>query len=108
VEKGRLVFSQDFLTDIQKLKDKVQDREYAVELYAAMCNIGWQHYRELNNIFGTSWRTAGHIVADLRGQGEVYTDFYCSGGEGQVTRRIEKDLNQFGWFSYKDLYEDNE
>jgi hypothetical protein len=73
-----------------------------------------------------SWRGAGGIVADLRGQGEDYMDYYCSGikgglsydskdddeyfvkhryvSEGDITEEIAADLNRLGWFPvpYKD------
>jgi len=88
--------------DLRKLKGKVQDRMYAEELYAAMCNMCWQHVSDVTNVFGCTWRSAGGIVADLRGLGEKYTDFYCTGGEGDVTSRIEKDLNRIGWYPYEE------
>jgi hypothetical protein len=48
---------------------------------------------------------SGGIVADIRGRGESYLDFYCSGiggekgdvGEGFVTDEIKLDLMMMGW-----------
>lgn len=100
-------------------------RVYAQNLYAAMCNNNFQKndvWPTLKGeIWGCSWRAAGGIVADMRGQGD-YLDYYCSGignydsgfgldnivpeldenqrryvPEGVVTEEIESDLNMLGW-----------
>ena len=100
---------------------KVQDNEtYAQNLYAAMCNNVFQPNevwpRLRDEYWSCSWRSAGGIVADLRGQGD-YMDWYCSGRklmdydgydeiyenmpreqiEGDVTEEIEQDLDRLGW-----------
>lgn len=92
------------------------DDAYAQNLYAAMCNMNWQ-YQDVwpllkNETWSVTWRTAGAIVADIRGEGD-YMDWYCSGrlgnpdnhghtprqyvGEGMVTDEIQDDLAQIGW-----------
>jgi hypothetical protein len=92
------------------------DEVYAQNLYAAMCNQEWQ-YQDVwtlltGKTWGCSWRSAGGIVADIRGEGD-YLDWYCSGmtgnpdnhghtprhfvGEGTVTDEIRWDLAQIGW-----------
>lgn len=100
-------------------------RVYAQNLYAAMCNNNFQKndvWPTLKGeIWGCSWRAAGGIVADMRGQGD-YLDYYCSGignydrgfgldnivpeldenqrryvPEGVVTEEIKSDLNMLGW-----------
>ena len=57
-----------------------------------------------------TWRTAGGIVAGIRGSGD-YMDFYCSGildsedikaqtgtaSEGTVTEEVAADFLQLGW-----------
>ena len=94
---------------------KVQDREtYAQNLYAAMCNNVFQKNevwpRLRDEYWSCSWRSAGGIVADLRGQGD-YIDWYCSGimgvgeadsfqgyvSESTVTDEIRQDLFALGW-----------
>ena len=94
---------------------KVQDREtYAQNLYAAMCNNVFQRNevwpRLRDEYWSCSWRSAGGIVADLRGQGD-YIDWYCSGimgvgeadsfqgyvSESTVTDEIRQDLFAIGW-----------
>jgi hypothetical protein len=94
---------------------KVQDSEtYAQNLYAAMCNNVFQPNevwpRLRDEYWSCSWRSAGGIVAELRGQGD-YIDWYCSGifgageadsfqgyvGESTVTDEIRQDLFAIGW-----------
>jgi hypothetical protein len=94
---------------------KVQDREtYAQNLYAAMCNNVFQRNevwpRLKDEYWSCSWRSAGGIVAELRGQGD-YMDWYCSGifgvgeadsfqgyvSESTVTDEIRQDLFAIGW-----------
>lgn len=101
---------------------------YAQNLYAAMCNRDFQKnevWPQLKNqTWSCSWRYAGGIVADMRGEGD-YIDWYCSGivgmdddqfqdldaeskerylymknnfvGESVVTDEIRKDLFRLGW-----------
>jgi len=94
---------------------KVRDSEtYAQNLYAAMCNNVFQPNqvwpRLKDEYWSCSWRAAGGIVAELRGQGD-YMDWYCSGifgageadsyqgyvSEGTVTDEIRRDLFAIGW-----------
>jgi hypothetical protein len=72
----------------------VQDDQFATSLYSAMCNVYWEN----DGVeWGVSWRTAGGIVAELRNKGEDYIDFYCSGGEGQVSDKVRDVLESIGW-----------
>ena len=94
---------------------KVQDSEtYAQNLYAAMCNNVFQRNevwpRLKDEYWSCSWRSAGGIIAELRGQGD-YIDWYCSGifgagdaesfrgyvNESTVTDEIRQDLFAIGW-----------
>jgi len=110
----------DLQADIQAsaaLVAKIKSRDdYAQNLYAAMCNMQWQKTEVMpilkDELWHCSWRSAGGIVAELRGEGD-YMDWYCSGiwggdwGEGlvnpeyveesTVTDEIRQDLRQIGW-----------
>lgn len=104
-------------------KIRQEDRYYAQNLYCAWSNMQWCK-RELwpilkEEYWTASWRAAGGIVAELRGKGEDYMDYYCSGmkgglsydtkdddkyfednkyvSEGEVTEEIAEDLNKLGW-----------
>ena len=96
------------------LKKVVDNETYAQNLYAAMCNNVFQPNqvwpRLRDEYWSCSWRSAGGIVADLRGQGD-YIDWYCSGimgvgetdsfqgyvSESTVTDEIRQDLFAIGW-----------
>ena len=61
---------------------------YAQNLYAAMCNRDFQRNDVWpllkNETWSASWRSAGGIVADMRGEGD-YMDWYCSGIQGELS-----------------------
>ena len=97
---------------------------YAQNIYAALCNMEWQRADVWpvlkDERWSCTWRSAGGIVADLRGEGD-YIDWYCSGmgglnreydgsesneqwkqrtqyvSEGTVTDEIREDFAQLGW-----------
>ena len=113
--------SSDWMTSKVRASDA-----YAQNLYAAMCNNEfrqndvWPLLTDQN--WSCSWRYAGGIVADMRGQGD-YMDWYCSGiggvigggseydpeiekaqlarqgfvSEATVTEEIRQDLFNLGW-----------
>ena len=97
--------------------DKVQtSNAYAQNLYAAFCNNEFQKLDVIpilkNQTWSCSWRSAGGIVAEIRGEGD-YIDWYCSGimspeeedggtktgyvAESVVTDEIREDLKKIGW-----------
>jgi hypothetical protein len=99
-------------------RQKIQDKTYAQNVYAALCNMRWQPTEVWpvlkDEYWSCSWRSAGGIVADLRGSGEDYMDYYCSGigdglgngdadrtrgyvPEGTVTDEICNDFAALGW-----------
>jgi len=96
------------------LKKVVDSETYAQNLYAAMCNNVFQPNqvwpRLRDEYWSCSWRMAGGIVAELRGQGD-YIDWYCSGimgvgevdsfqgyvSESTITDEIRQDLFAIGW-----------
>lgn len=90
---------------------------YSQNLYAAICNNDfckremWPILKE--EYWSASWRHAGGIIADMRGEGD-YIDWYCSGigdglgngdttgvkgyvSESVVTEEIKDDLFKLGW-----------
>lgn len=94
------------LENSPKILEKVQNETYAQNLYAALCNMQWKTDNISVGVFAVTWRTAGGIVADLRGRGEKYLDWYCTGlapkrqdevSEGTVTDEIQNDLKELGW-----------
>ena len=116
-----------------------ESRVYAQNLYAAMCNNDFQRFEVWpilkDERWSASWRSAGGIVADMRGEGD-YIDWYCSGirnpepldpgewegwtltqqtyykegqafvGEGMITDEIKADLKKLGWIFREGDYDD--
>lgn len=97
---------------------KLQEDRYAQNVYAALCNMRWQPAEVWpvlqDEYWSCSWRSAGGLVSDLRGLGEDYMDWYCSGigsglgngdadgskkyvSEGTVTDEIREDFARLGW-----------
>lgn len=122
--------NKDLVEDLYQadwLLEKVRNnKSYAQNLYAAFCNMRWQKLDVIpiltEEFWSCSWRSAGGIVAEIRGGGEDYMDWYCSGmggfaafadedpeeterafrqkgyvPEGIVTEEIKEDLNKLGW-----------
>ena len=101
--------------------EKIRKRkDYAQNVYAALCNMRWQPLDVMpilkDEWWTCSWRSAGGLVADLRGSGEDYMSWYCSGigdglgngdadrtkgyvPEGTVTDEISEDFAALGWHS---------
>lgn len=98
--------------------EKVKDRRYAQNVYAALCNMRWQPEEVwpvlTDEYWSCSWRYAGEVVADLRVDfNEDYMDWYCTGirggmtydddiaegyvPEGEVTDEIREDFARLGW-----------
>lgn len=83
------------------------DHVFAQNLYAALCNMRWQHEDNgAEKLWSCSWRHAGDIIATIRQEGD-YMDWYCSGafkedGEGFVNEGvlvpiIVSTLKEMGW-----------
>lgn len=112
---------EEDIRNTPELVAKIKARDdYAQNLYAAFCNMQWQKTETFpilrNDLWHVSWRSAGGIVAELRGEGD-YLDWYCSGiggasylqddyddlmtkgyvPESTVTEEILNDLKQLGW-----------
>lgn len=115
---------EDDLASCTWFLEKVRTRkDYAQNVYAALCNMRWQPAEVVpiltDAYWSVSWRSAGGIVADFRNTVdndtvEDYMDWYCSGigdglgngdadgvkgyvPEGTVTDEIQEDFARLGW-----------
>ena len=110
----------DDLTSTPWIVEKIQARRnYAQNVYAALCNMRWQLKDVMpilkDEYWSCSWRYAGGVVANIVGKGD-YMDWYCSGiqdfsgdhadprfngggyvAEGEVTDEIREDFAVMGW-----------
>ena len=84
-------------TDITAVLGKfvLRGKKFENEVYRALCNMRWKRVKD-RAIVSWSWRGAGSLVSELVGRGD-YMDYYCSGNEGVVSRRLERILRQKGW-----------
>lgn len=114
------------LENSEYIRNRARDnRSYAQNIYAALCNMRWckisgesaQDTLSIlkDDLWSCSWRAAGRIVSDVIGEGD-YLNWYCSGigdtdigyglsadqgtgyvAEGIVTEEIANDFKQLGW-----------
>ena len=117
--------NRDLFEDMENslwFKEKIKEDRYAQNVYAALCNTQWQAQEVWTilkeELWQTSWRGAGGIVADLRESEETYMDWYCSGigsddigygltgrtgkgfvSESVITDEIAEDFARLGWRS---------
>ena len=91
-----LKLDKEFHKALYTLKDKMKDKEFATNVYRALCNMQWKKLGT-DFLYSCSWRFAGGLVAEIRNVGEDYMTFYCSGDEDIVPEEIEKLLNDLEW-----------
>lgn len=93
----------DDMSQSRMILEKVKRDSYAQNLYAAMCNIQWQKSEVwpvlTNELWAVTWRSAGGIVAELRGEGD-YLDWYCSGMGGGIGYDTEEDIRHMERYGY--------
>lgn len=71
--------------------------ECAIQAWCALANVVWQSTNMVHR-HEESFRTAGGLVAELRGaEGESYLTWYCSGREGVVAPWIRDAMGERGW-----------
>ena len=88
---------------IKQLEDKIKNNDqFAYDVYGALCNMRWKEIRNPENVYSCSWRYAGGLIAGIRENNDHmnYMEFYSSGNEGQVTKKIERIFKEFGWEPY--------
>jgi hypothetical protein len=78
-----------------RVRGLIRSDVFAVLLYGALCNTLWRH-KATGATWSCSWRGAGGIVAELRGEG-CYKDWYCSTGEGLVDEQVLEEISVLGW-----------
>lgn len=93
--KKKMTVEDRFHKDVLSLK-RIQEDGYAKALYASLCNVIWVN-RYTNEEYSCTWRYSGRIVAEIRGKGEDYMHFYCSGNEGTIRQDIYDDFKKLGW-----------
>lgn len=95
--------SEQFENDLRiGLGDSIQDDEIAASVWSALANVDWYH-PALKEEASYSFRSAGGLIAELRGSGD-YMDWYCCGPYGVVSDHIARVMRKKGWI-YDDMGE---
>jgi hypothetical protein len=82
------------------------DEQLCARLWGSMVNVQWLHAD--GAAAGFSFREAGAVIAEIRGEGkDAYMHWYMSGEDGKVHSEIGRALEAEGWIwaqheSYKD------
>ena len=71
------------------------DDTFCHNLWSSLANVTWVNKKE-KSYYEFSFRYAGAIVADIRGEGS-YMDWYNQSTSGIVDKGIERGLNELGW-----------
>lgn len=77
--------------------DKIKDDEIARQLWSALANVEWYH-PESGESASYSFRAAGGLIAELRGEGD-YMDWYCCGPYAEISPYIGRALKKQGWIA---------
>lgn len=98
---------QELCRNATVIKQLAEDRAFALEVYRALCNNKFIDMQDADaddtkDYWSCTWRYAGGIVASLRAAHdpsivEDYLDWYCSGGEGDVSDRVRDTFLSMGW-----------
>jgi hypothetical protein len=67
------------------------------DVWAALANVTWYH-PESKQEYSCSFRYAGGLIADLRGEGD-YMDWYCCAPNASITDEIRRTFKKEGWIA---------
>ncbi len=78
------------------------DEQAARDLWSALANITWYHLEKRYEV-GYTFRAAGHLIAEIRGEGS-YIDWYLCADAAIVSDKIARAMKKAGWI-YDDVGE---
>lgn len=84
----------DRISSSEVVKSYAKTEQGAQDLYAALAGNSWSD--GVGNRQSFTWAEAASLVAEARGMGEIYSDFFLSGGEGFVTGKCRVTLAKAG------------
>jgi len=85
----------DETIEVEFGSDLRSSKEFCVEMWSALANIQW-YYKDNKEDDGFSFREAGTVIAEIRGQGS-YLDWYCSGPYAVVSEKISEGMAKHDW-----------
>ena len=90
----------ELLHDVQALERNLWDEEFSAELYRALASRTWRKRRRPDLAVALSWTRAERLVNEIRERIDYEPlPLAQTGGEGDVTRRVEQELDRLGWTS---------
>jgi hypothetical protein len=100
------LFEEDLLSLFgEKIKSDV---DFCYRLYGSLGNVDWFKDKDKysqddwDSHVSASFRQSGSMIAEWRGKGESYLDFYCMAPEGHVDEEIAEKMAERGW-SFKEF-----
>lgn len=87
---------RDFENDLATLfGDKIKTNDdFCESVWSALANVIWRN--KDGSEFSCTFRYAGGLIANIRGQGD-YLDWYCCGPYENVSDEISSGLSGLGW-----------
>jgi hypothetical protein len=88
------------IRDLDQLGDSLADQQFSAELYRALTNRRWRKEGGPEGAVTLSWSRAEEVVNEFRARrGREPLSLAQSGGEGELSAAVEKELGAVGWRS---------
>ena len=81
------------LSQIPDMADLACNRSIGPDIYGALVHNTWE-FR--GTAFSLNHRSAGNVIAKLRGCNERYFDFFANGTEGEIQQEVGELFNRIG------------
>ena len=86
--------------DLHALEQHLWDDTFVVELYRGLARRTWRRSHQPDLAVALSWKRAERLVNELReGTGHPALILDQTGGEGEVSERVGRELAALGWRS---------
>jgi hypothetical protein len=86
--------------DLARQDDQWRDEGFTQEMYRALTNRIWRKDGVAEAHVSVSWQLVDDMLKEIRAAaGEEPLDLDSSGGEGELSRRMEQLMGEMGWHS---------
>ena len=75
----------------------IHNKEVCREIWSGLTNVIWYHESEPDKEVTYTFRSAGGLIADLRGEGH-YMDWYMESTPGVVSTSMADAMSKRGWY----------
>jgi len=91
---------RELVADLATLEERLADERFCSDLYRALAGRLWRKDAGPDGHVSLSWGRAEEIVNELRRRGgHDPLTLAQTGGEGEVSGTVEKELDRLGWHS---------